>query len=51
MADEKGVLLATWWDETADRPRVAVAYVGEDGIKAQVWYRLDQAGKFVEVKS
>ena len=32
-----------WWD--GKRPRFTVLYVGEDGIEADVWYRLDSAGK------
>ena len=30
------------------RPRFTVLYVGEDGIEAEVWYRLDSAGKVVK---
>jgi hypothetical protein len=45
-----GALTALYWDEAAKRPRVAVAYVGEDGIKADTWYRVE-AGRFVEVES
>jgi hypothetical protein len=49
-AAENGALTALYWDEAAKRPRVAVAYVGEDGIKADTWYRVE-AGRFVEVES
>ncbi|MFC4729503.1 hypothetical protein [Coralloluteibacterium thermophilus] len=34
--------------ETAERYRVHVAYVGEDGIKQGVRYRLNDEGEFVE---
>ena len=37
-ADKNGVITLLWWDEKAERPRVAVGYVGEDGIKADTWY-------------
>ena len=47
QADAKGVLAIMRWDKKADRPRLEVAYVGENGIKANVPYRWD--GKFVEV--
>ena len=46
-AGPNGALALTWHD--GKRPRIAVAYVGEDGIKPDVFYRLDGAGKFVEV--
>jgi hypothetical protein len=36
-----------WWD--GSRYRIAVAYVGEDGIKAGTPYRIE-AGKFVELE-
>jgi hypothetical protein len=48
-AAENGALTALYWDEAAKRPRVAVAYVGEAGIKADTWYRVE-AGRFVEVQ-
>ena len=35
------------WDSAADRRRVVVAYVGEDGIEAGVAYRLDDSGKVI----
>jgi hypothetical protein len=46
---DKGVMLAEWWDDTNQRRRIATAYVGEDGIKADAWYKVE-GGKFVEVK-
>ncbi len=47
-AGEGGVIALTWWDEKAERPRVSVAYVGENGIKPNTFYSLDDKGKFVE---
>ena len=47
-AKENGVLTLLWLD--GKRPRVTVAYVGEDGIKADTWYAVDAKGKIVEVK-
>ena len=46
-AGPDGCLVCSWWDEAADRPRVAVGYVGEAGIKADTWYEA-QNGALVE---
>ena len=40
-------LSCQWW--AGNRMRIAVAYVGEDGIKPDVAYRVED-GKFVEVR-
>ena len=40
-------LILRWWD--GDRGRLAVAYVGEQGIAAATAYRLDTAHQFVPV--
>ena len=37
-----------YWDSKADRWRTAVAYVGENGIKPGVAYRLNENHEFVE---
>jgi hypothetical protein len=50
-AGENGCLVIAYWDETNNRPRVAVGYVGERGIEAHVVYRVDGDGKFVRVRS
>ena len=47
-AGDSGELRIRWWDAKADRYRTAIAYVGEDGIKANTAYRLDGNHKFVE---
>ena len=48
-AGDGGTLVIAWYDEW--RKRIAVAYVGEAGIKADTPYRLDDGGNFVEVES
>ena len=40
-------LAIKWWDSKADRYRLAVGYVGEDGIEANVAYRCDDEGNLV----
>ena len=47
-AGENGAIALAYSDGT--RPRFAVGYVGEDGIKADTWYAVDsETGKLVEV--
>ena len=48
MAGDGGVLVLKYWDKKANRPRVKVGYVGEDGIKKDVWYGLDENFQFAE---
>lgn len=48
IAGEKGELHIRYWDHVAERYRTAIAYVGEDGIKPNVAYKLDDNNKFVE---
>ena len=45
----RSTLTAKWWDGT--RYRITIGYVGEDGIKADKPYRLNDKGKFCEVRS
>jgi hypothetical protein len=40
-----------YWDNKAERYRTVIAYVGEDGIEANVPYRLDDSNKFVRVET
>ena len=47
---EDGCFACAWWDSKAERPRIAVAYVGEDGIKPNTKYQVNNKGKFIEVK-
>jgi hypothetical protein len=41
-------LALTRWVESEKRYRISVAYVGENGIKADTWYVLDNDGNFIE---
>ena len=36
------------WVESEKRYRISVAYEGENGIKADTWYQLNDAGEFIE---
>jgi len=40
-AGTNGTIALTWWDAEAKRFRVVVGYVGEDGIEAGVFYRVE----------
>ncbi len=44
-AGRNGCFALTWYD--GNRNRIVVGYVGEDGIKADTWYRVED-GKLVE---
>ena len=46
---EIGIIVCRWWDVNKERYRLAVGYVGEDGIKANTFYRANESGKLVEV--
>lgn len=48
-AGYSGELRIRYWDNKAQRYRTAQAYVGEDGIKADTPYRLNDKHEFVEV--
>ena len=48
-AGEHGTIVLTRWVESEQRYRVSVGYVGEDGLKANIAYKLDDDGGFVEV--
>ena len=43
-----GSALSLGYRDAQDRNRIAVAYVGEDGIKPDTWYKLNASGKFLE---
>jgi len=44
---KEGAMALTWWDKEV-RPRISVGYEGENGIKADTWYTLDDNGNFIE---
>ncbi len=48
-AGDRGTIHVRWWDCEAERYRTAVGYVGEDGIRPGVAYRVEGRGKLVEV--
>ena len=48
-AGETGCIAAAWWDEKSHRIRLAVGYVGEEGIQPNTDYVV-KAGKFVKSK-
>ena len=49
-AGDEGTVVIRRWDRTASRWRLVVGYIGENGLEANVAYRLDDAGQFVEVQ-
>ena len=49
-AGEDGVVCVIWIDKKS-RPRLAVGYVGEGGIKADTWYRATKTGRLVKGES
>ncbi len=48
-AGDSGTICIKYWDSKTDRYRTVVGYVGEDGIKANTPYQLNDDHKFVEV--
>ena len=44
-----GIVVCRWWDSKAERARLAIGYVGEDGVKLDTFYRCNDEGKLVEV--
>jgi uncharacterized protein YwqG len=47
-AGEKGAFALAWFDEKADRMKIAVGTVGLKGIKADTWYQVVD-GELAEV--
>lgn len=47
-AGYEGVISLSYWDYTPDRIRIAVGYIGEQGLEPGVWYGCVE-GKFVKV--
>ena len=48
-AGENGCIALTWWDDTKKSYRIEVGYIGENGIKPNTPYRLNDEHKFEEV--
>jgi hypothetical protein len=51
MAGETGAIVLAYRDDDYNLLHIRASKVGENGIKAGVWYRLGAAGEFVEVES
>ena len=49
-AGENGCIVLARWVESEKRYRASVAYVGENGIKPNVFYEIDDNGAFVEAE-
>ena len=47
-AGDRGEIRIRYYDNKADRYRTVIGYVGENGIEANVAYKLDSANKFVK---
>jgi hypothetical protein len=45
-----GSISIRWWNAKSNRWRIAIGYVGEDGIEANVPYRCDENGKLVKAQ-
>ena len=49
-AGDKGTICIQYYDAQSERYRIAIAYVGENGIKPNRKYKLNDSHEFVEVK-
>jgi len=47
-ASSSGVIVIHWYDSKIGRTRLVVGYVGEDGLKANTWYCLDEDHQFIQ---
>jgi hypothetical protein len=48
MAGETGAIVLAYRNDDYDLVHIRASKVGENGIKAGVWYQLNAAGEFVE---
>jgi hypothetical protein len=49
-AGEEGIIQIRWYDRQAERYRIAIGYIGENGLLPNVAYRLDETYEFVAVE-
>ena len=49
MSDETGAIVCVCRDDEGRILHIRASKVGENGIKPNVWYCLDESGEFVEV--
>jgi hypothetical protein len=50
-AGEFGCIALAWWNSKKQRAEMRCALTGGEGnLESNVWYRLDEEGKFVEAK-
>jgi len=43
-----GCVALAWWNSAQQRAEMRCSLIGEGGLKADTWYRLNDAGEFVE---
>ena len=48
-AGENGTIVLTWWNAKKARYEIEVGYIGENGLKPNTYYKLDDSHQFVEV--
>jgi hypothetical protein len=48
-AGDSGTICIKYWDLKNDRYRTVIGYIGEDGIKQDIAYKLDANHKFIKV--
>jgi hypothetical protein len=51
MASETGAIVLVHRNDDGEIVHIRASKVGENGIKAGVWYSLDAGGQFVEVEA
>lgn len=51
MSDETGAIVLVRRSDDGEITHIRASKVGENGIKANVWYSLDENGEFVEAQS
>ena len=49
-AGDYGTILLKYWDDKNSRYRLQIGYIGENGLKPGVPYRLDKNNQFIEAK-